>query len=699
MLRRWPFVLVAFCYLATSPYHEGLNNPNEMTRVYAAVAFVEHGSFAIDPVMRRWGGVDDKAKRDGKHYSSKAPWQTLVALPAAAAAPPLLGAFGAEPSKRNTTFVIRLLSTVVPSILFAWALLAWCRRRALAIGAPESLANGLGLSLTLGTMLYPYALTATGHAWAGIGAGGAYLALVGLARRAPHEPGWRGLGVVLGALVALTPFAEYPATLAVLPILATALWITPGWGPRAELAAWVGLGGLGPTALGLWAHRAMWGHPFKTGYSFLDNPAYRDLVSDGFFGVGLPSVMALFGALFSVETGLFVFSPVLLVGFAMLAFSAFPHRDDDGGVFGIRRHQRVALAGLTSVTLMFLFISSHAGWRGGWTVGPRYILPVAPLLGLWVVEALAIRPLGSAIAVTGTLSISVTGLSAALYPHLSDVYANPWASFVLPTYAEGLVPYGVAHALGLDGWAALAVHVVPLAMAAGFALAGGLSLRQSSARWELSTRVAICGLAWTALLAVPERDPVAAEGETRRLWALWEPRAGRIDRPRRPKGRITTLKGLSRQAQVRAKAPNGPPRTCRLRQGTCRYGESPWLRFGPQSLQVGGKPVRALHLHPIAQGRVEAVFPVPKGADRLDLYFALTDGSLRAGNPDPVRLSVRQGGQIQATASTDREPGWQRLKVPLTGSSSVSVELRVRNDGARTLALDGDFMRAPASQP
>ena len=64
--RLWPYVLVAFLYLATSPYHRGLNNPNEMVRIYMSKAMVDHHTFAIDPVVASWGMVDDKAIRDGR---------------------------------------------------------------------------------------------------------------------------------------------------------------------------------------------------------------------------------------------------------------------------------------------------------------------------------------------------------------------------------------------------------------------------------------------------------------------------------------------------------------------------------------------------------------------------------------------------------------------------------------------------------
>src|SRR5438067_13201052 len=82
LLRALPFALVAFLYVATWPFHHGLNNPNEMVRVYMTRAMVEHHTQVIERVIDEWGMVDDKAIRDGKLYSSKAPLQSLAGIPA-----------------------------------------------------------------------------------------------------------------------------------------------------------------------------------------------------------------------------------------------------------------------------------------------------------------------------------------------------------------------------------------------------------------------------------------------------------------------------------------------------------------------------------------------------------------------------------------------------------------------------------------
>lgn len=688
MLRRgWPYVVVGFFFLATSPYFAGLNNPNEMSRLYAARAFVDSGRFAVDGVIRRWGPTDDLARREGERYSSKAPWQSLVAIPAVALAPSLNELWGLPSDKRRILYWGRLLATALPSWAFACLLLAWCRRRCLELGAPVEVGTGLGLSIALGTMLYPYALTMTGHAWAAASVGAGYLGLIALGRRTPLEPSWRWTAVGIGFACAVAPFAEYPAALAAFPIVAGAIWMAPGWRRRAEVTAYLGLGGLLPFGLGLWAHQRMWGHPLKTGYSFLANPAYADAHATGFFGVGVPRLAPLAQVLFSAETGLFFFSPVLLVGLAMLLRSAFPREVN-------RRHRLVARVGGVGVLLLFLFIAGHSAWRGGWTLGPRYIIPIAPLLSVWLVEAMvvpSVRPYALAL---GALSICVNGFSSALYPHLSDVYSNPIAHFVLPTYAAGYAPYGLGTLIGLKGGWANAVHVLPL-----LAVAAWTASRAPLEGW--ARRLALCGALFAAfgllLASIPERNPQAAQRETQRLWAMWEPNPAETSVDRPPKaGRIQGLKGWASKASV-VNAPlrgDGPVRACRPPHGgRCAYGEHPWQVMEVTRNAVAGASVRALRLHPIRDRWVRMEMPVPPKAEQLELDYAMSDAAVQQSAPEPVRGEVMVDGETVRRFEAENVFGWRRVQVPLTDSATVAIRVTTKNDGAKVLLLDGAFYR------
>lgn len=694
VLRFWPYALVAYLYLATSPYHAGLNNPNEMVRFYMSAAWVEHQSFDIDPEIRRWGGVDDKAIRDGKLYSSKAPLQSLIGVPAYAVSAPLLRLLGVAPTKRTLLVVVRILGSVVFGIGFAWLLLGWARRRALELGASRAAGTAVGLGLALGTMLYPYAITFTGHLLAALTAGGCYLGVLLLGRSAPRTWPWRILAVVVGFAAGAAPFAEYPAALVAAPALMAALWTAPDWRSRAELLGWFAVGGLVPFGAGLWSHHVLWGSPFKTGYAFLENKGYVEVHGQGFFGVTLPKPVALLGALFSPGTGLFFFSPFLMLGLIPLLQDAFRRAPSPHALRPIAR--ALAIAGLVGFLFECLFIAGHRGWRGGWTVGPRYIIPVAPLLGLWAIEGLRSPRLRPYLAGLAAISLLTTGLPGALYPHLSDVFINPLRTFLLPSYLRGEFSYGLADLLGFSGHLANLFHLIPLVFAALFVAFAGAAgdhpqpLRLSA--WPALRRgLIVLGLTASILgiiLAIPEEDPDAARRENERLWGFWE--------PQRPKPKLVVPPGFLGRARDRWReieiwvGPEGQQQVkCRKYQLTpCQYGKEPWQHFAPESLDFDGKPEPILFLHPIAGQVVAAQIPLRPEARRLVFRYGLADASVAADNPFPLEFTLRQGRAVLATPKVAKERGLHTLELSSTSTAPVTLELRTQRDGARVFGFD-----------
>jgi hypothetical protein len=695
--RLWPYALIAFLYLATSPYHAGLNNPNEMVRVYMSRALAEEGTFAIDAVLRDWGPVDDKAIRDGKLYSSKAPLQSLLGAAIYPAAAPLTRALGLPVTKRSQTTVLRIFGSALLGIAFSSLLLAWSRRRAAELGAPERSGTALGLVLALGTMLYPYALTFTGHLLAALAAGGTILGTIALARRPVGSAGWRGVALLLGAAGASAPFAEYPAALVAGPMLLAALYLTPGLRARVEAALLMLVGGALPFAIGLWAHAKMWGSPLKTGYSFLENQSYVKVHGSGFFGVGAPKAEALLGALFSPGTGLFFFSPVLVVGLVALVARLFGAPKIATSRRAPALPRALAVASIVGLVLELLFIAGHNGWRGGWTLGPRYIIPVAPLLGLWAIEALGRPRLASLALALGAVSIAFTGCAAALYPHLSDVFTNPLATFLWPSYLRGEGTYGLGHALGLAGHAANAVHLLPLAGALVYVLAAALGPPGGRRAPGLAERVAmalgVAGAALALLALIPEADARAAKKENRRLWGFWEPtspqtereRAARVPRP----GMLDSARRDWRRVRVSSRGPDGDLRECAPDGAArCRYGDQPWQHFGPEALELDGRQEPLLFLHPIAGRAVRAELPGHAGARSAVLRYGLADASVASDNVHPVKVTVRQGTATLLETTAGEDFGLEHRAFTLTSTAPVALELEVESDGARVFGFD-----------
>jgi hypothetical protein len=119
-----------------------------------------------------------------------------------------------------------------------------------------------------------------------------------------------------------------------------------------------------------------YGSPLATGYL---SPAT---------GFTFPILKGLYGLLLSPAAGLFIFMPVLAL--AVAGFPSFLQRHHGEGLL---------LAGL--ITVRLAFYASWYGWDGGESWGPRFLVPVLPLLVLpvafvpgWVRPRLSLSILG-----------------------------------------------------------------------------------------------------------------------------------------------------------------------------------------------------------------------------------------------------------------------------------------------------------------
>jgi len=479
----WPFP-----YFNTVLPDGTINNPNEVTRVYAVAALVDDQSWAIDAPIERWGGVDDKAKRDGKLYSSKAPGTTLVGAPLYW----VYRLFGAPLDKLQLTWFLRVL-VGMPFSLFLLLLV----RRELARMSDEDRADGVVLCLGLGSMIYPYTLVFAGHAMATAMVFAAYV----YGRRNDRA----GM-LIFGLCAAAAPALEYPHALAIIPLGLRYLWAQGRSGLWRRMAHGVA-GGLVPIVATCFAQAKMFGSASKTGYSFLENTAYKDLHGEGFFGLSVPQLERLGAALFSVELGMFIWTPLLLLGAIGLTRKSSSVQFSD----------RLWIAALISLELLFL--ASHGGWRGGWSIGPRYILPVVPFLALGLAYPFRPALLGG----LAGLSIIVCGLPSAIYPHLSEVFSNPWASFVLPALKSGLAPYQPGPYAAGAAWG-------PGVIIGGLTVAAACSARLMGGRVGLAALFPAILVFAVVMRSIPEHDQPAARAETCRLYRLWEPRVQRPDR-------------------------------------------------------------------------------------------------------------------------------------------------------------------------
>lgn len=113
------------------------------------------------------------------------------------------------------------------------------------------------------------------------------------------------------------------------------------------------------------------GNPLESGYNIAWQLAHRESVI--FWSLNRVPI-SLFGFLFSPAKGLLIFSPTIIL--SLWGIKRFWHK-----------YRKFAIS-ILAISAFYLFLySMNFAWHGSiWSFGPRYILPIVPLLYLPIIE-------------------------------------------------------------------------------------------------------------------------------------------------------------------------------------------------------------------------------------------------------------------------------------------------------------------------
>lgn len=453
-LRRHGWLIaIAAAYLYVFPYFPKIHSANELPRVYLVQAIAGDGTFAIDRGVARWGATADVSPWGGHHYSNKAPGSSMLVAPVYAAVRAVAG----EPSLAATVWLCRVIAGVLPMLLFLVLLDRFLGRW--AEPAPRRLVL---VAYALGSMAMTYSILYISHQLAAVCVGAAWILAL------DHADGRRPLRALAaaGLLAGASVLVEYQAAFA-LPLIAAHVLYRLRGRPRRELARALGVAAVAaaiPIAALLAYHDACFGHPLRTGYDA--SQSFAVYHQRGFLGITALRWEAFVGSTIAPDHGLIALAPWWLL--------AIP-----GGVLLWRRRERDLVLACGSIAVVYLlFISSINFWRGGWSVGPRYITVMLPFLLPPVAAAVAAAAgarrrtllLGAA---AGAIAVGVVvyAASAATFPHWPDRYRLPLYEVTFRLLGEGLAAPSVGSALGLPGAAGAAPYAALVAGLLGWAIA------------------------------------------------------------------------------------------------------------------------------------------------------------------------------------------------------------------------------------
>jgi hypothetical protein len=449
---------------------------------FALVRSLGDGTATIDPYREETGDV---AWYRGHYYAAKAPGLALYSLPLWAV---LEHIPQISDARDRAVWALNFWACVIPAILLFLLVRAVGDRLAPGTGLMSAIALGLG------TMVLPFATMYFSHIPAAAASFAAFALLV-RERDGPSRP----LGLfAAGLLAGLAVIFEYPTALIALVLLGYVVGVHPRLARGAAYASGVVVGVL-PLLAYQWL---VYGSPLHTPYDdvvAVPGESGHDVVGsngEGFLGVTTPRFSDAVRLLVDDDRGLFVLSPLVLVGVI--------------GLVLLWRAGRRAES-LTCLTIGAAFLVYNSGYTpvfggvfGGGSPGPRLLLTSLPFLMLGAGVVFRRAPLAtSALLVVSTAIFAAATLT---YPRIGEEGTGPWTwwDYVREsTFIDTLtIELG-----GPDGW----LSIVPFLLALAVVIGVGVSAsRQRVSRSQVA--VAAAALAGWGLLILAAPSLVAIAG-------------------------------------------------------------------------------------------------------------------------------------------------------------------------------------------
>ena len=459
------FALVLVVFTTVFPYIAQVNNPNENVRTYMTMALVEDHTFKIDRMVQRHGWTNDMALAPDKatgelhHYSVKAPAISYAGMPIYWAFTKLAPRFGhsvpTEASSleekawwlRTSTFVLRLFVVQLPCFGF----LVWFERFLRGVSQDVVLRLTAVAAAGLGTNFLAYSLMFVSHAPFACAAFASF-GIIARERRLYPDVRMRRLSraFLAGFFAGLATLLEYhAATLSV----GLAIWaLFTFWRPTRY--ALFGVGAMINAAGLLFFQKRAFGNAFTPGHLMVENQSFAALHKHGLFGLEKPNMGVFADISVSHTYGFFGTSPFMWLGLLAIPF---------GVVVSLRyvadrgKRRAATIAWLSLMGILWLTVSAAIIWRGGWTIGPRYLGAAPPFFAYGAVCALEeisahsrvrrsiMRGLAGGLALASVLSMGLVGI---VYNTLPESVSRPLTQIALPFVRAGFVPHHAGEWLG-----------------------------------------------------------------------------------------------------------------------------------------------------------------------------------------------------------------------------------------------------------
>ncbi len=415
----WVFVIL----LASYSYFWQGRDWNVASRLMLSYALVDRGTLSIDGLDDQTGDI---ARYRGHFYSDKTPGFSLLAVPVYAAAkwclklpdhPLNRPGFAHWPADYWATLgTCGLLSALSGVILVGLARDLGCGPRRSAL---------IGLAYGLATPAFAYATLAYGHQVAAF----ALLASFAILWRDGPRPRLRAM--VAGFLASYASVVELQVgpVSAILGLYLLALAIGKKRPPATVIT--FGLGAAVPTLILLSYNTLAFGSPWRMGYFYEVLDRFSEVHSSSNpLGLRRPDWSRLAELIWGERRGLVRFAPIVLLTIPGLV------------ALGVRRFWGLAVVSAATMASVLLVNLSYPEWTGGWSTGPRLLVPLLPFAMLPVAGLLAVGGRGTALLALGLALLGAAIMLGfeAVGARVPDAVARPLVEGVWPLWRGDPLP-------------------------------------------------------------------------------------------------------------------------------------------------------------------------------------------------------------------------------------------------------------------
>jgi hypothetical protein len=407
---------------------------NVNSRLSLTYALLDKGSVRIDDYRAApETSTDDVAEYRGHFYSDKIIGTSLCGLPAYACVKLIEATRGEKlnPDLKRylvTTFSVGLLAAASGVMLF-FLLLRWQARWNLS----ASFAGPLLVTLLIffGTQIFFYSTLFMSYLPAQFFFIWALLVIEKNRDRGSACP-YFAIGLLLG----LSMLCEYTSGILAVLTGVYAAFVFSDFRRLWQYAAGA-IAGLLPFILYSYF---IFGH-FAIPYQYEHNDLFKTYMRTGFLGAHWPRLSVLVLITFHPYRGLFVHSPFLLAAMAgLVAMLIHP------------RTRAIAVLSAAATACYLLFNSAYYMWWGGFSFGPRHLIPMLPLLAIPVLWIWQFRPWRVVICILGVLSIGIHLIVNSIEPQIPDRLGMiPLESLLHPALSNSY-PWAFTHYLWPAFW-------------------------------------------------------------------------------------------------------------------------------------------------------------------------------------------------------------------------------------------------------